>query len=154
MIGAQVLDDLHRPTCANGQRASALRFGDQRVQGLFAALLRFNLLPQGFRNRDLRQTVAGLCGLQPEDYGPSRMTYDLRRLRLRGIIERIPHTQRYRLTPEGLRIALAYHRTHARVLGPVLSATSDPEANSKIRSALASYDRELQRAWIGQPLAA
>ena len=49
-----MLDELHRPVCIDGQRAPALRFGDRRVQALFAALLRFDLLPQGFRNRELR----------------------------------------------------------------------------------------------------
>ena len=51
ILGADVLDELHRPVCIDGQRASALRFGDRRVQSLFAALLRFDLLPHGFRNR-------------------------------------------------------------------------------------------------------
>ena len=101
MIGADVLDELHRPVCIDGQRAPALRFGDRRVQALFAALLRFDLLPQGFRNRELRETVASLCGLSLDDYGTGRMTYDLRRLRLRGLIERIPGTRRYELTGEG-----------------------------------------------------
>ena len=72
-LGADVLDELHRPVCIDGQRASALRFGDRRVQALFAALLRFDLLPQGFRNRDLRETVAALCGLSPDDYGAGRI---------------------------------------------------------------------------------
>ena len=54
-IGADVLEELHRPACIDGQRASALRFGDRRVQALFAALLRFDLLPHGFRNRELRE---------------------------------------------------------------------------------------------------
>ena len=153
-LGADALDELHRPVCTGGQRASALRFGDRRVQSLFAALLRFDLLPQGFRNRDLRETVAALCGLSSDDYGAGRMTYDLRRLRLRGIIERIPRTQRYRLTAEGLCVALAYHRTQARVLGPVLSATLDGESTARLREALAIYDREVDRAWHGQALAA
>ena len=101
-IGAEAFDDLHRPAHIDGQRASALRFGDPRVQALCAALLQFDLLPHGFRNRELRETVAPLCGLSLEEYGPGRMTYDLRRLRLRGIIVRIPDTQRYQLTAEGL----------------------------------------------------
>ena len=100
-VAVDVLDRLHRPALIDGQRASALRFGDRRVQSLFAALLRFDLLPQGFRNRDLRETVAALCGLSPDDYRAGRMTYDLCRLRLRGLIERIPRTQRYRVTPKG-----------------------------------------------------
>ena len=154
LLGTEVLDDLHRPQCIAGQRAPALRFGDPRVQSLFAALLRFSFLPNGFRNRDLRPVVAALCGLPPDRYGPSRMTYDLRRLRLRGIIERIPQTHRYRLTNQGLRIALAYSRTRQRVLGPVLSATLDTQSNTRLRRVVANYDREVQRAWRGQRLAA
>ena len=83
-----------------------------------------------------------------------RTTYDLRRLRLRGLIERIPHSQRYRLTAEGLCIALAYHRTQARVLGPVLSATLDGESTTRLRAAIAAYDREVGHLWEGQALAA
>lgn len=98
--------------------------------------------------------MASLCGLTPDDYGAGRMTYDLRRLRLRGIIERTPRTQRYRVTAEGLCVALAYHRTQARVLGPVLSATLDGESTTRLRAAVAIYDREVDRAWHGHALAA
>ena len=153
-IGADVLDELHRPVCIDGQRASALRFGDRRVQALFAALLRFDLLPQGFRNRELREAVASLCGLSLDDYGAGRMTYDLRRLRLRGLIERLPGTRRYQLTGEGLCVALAYHRTQARVLGPVLAATLDGDSTTRLRNALAAYDREVEHCRQGHALAA
>ena len=49
------------------------------------------------------------------------MTYDLRRLRLHGLIARIPHTQRYRVTREGLRTALFFTRVYARILRPGLA---------------------------------
>ena len=153
-IGADVLDELHRPVCIDGQRAPALRFGDRRVQALLAAVLRFDLLPHGFRNRELREGVASLCGLSLDDYGTGRMTYDLRRLRLRGLIERIPGTRRYQLSAEGVCVALAYHRTQARVLGPVLSATLDGDSTTRIREAVALYDQEVDRARRGQALAA
>ncbi len=133
-----MLDRLHGAAFIDGQRASALRFGDPPVQALFAALLRFDLMPQGFRNRELRETVVSLCGLAPDDYGAGRMTYDLRRLRLRGIIERIPRTERYRVTAEGLCVALACHR----------------ESTTRLRAAVAIYDREVDRAWHGHALAA
>ena len=148
-IGAETLATLHRPAHIDGQRASALRFGDPRVQALIAALLRFDLLPAGFRNRQLREAVAPLRGMSLDEYNPGRMTYDLRRLRLRGLIERIPHSQRYRLTAEGLCIALAYHRTQARVLGPVLSATLDGESTTRLHAAVALYDREVGHLWEG-----
>jgi hypothetical protein len=46
------------------------------------------------------------------------MTYDLRRLRLHGLIRRIPGKHRYQVTTQGLRIALFFTRTHARLLRP------------------------------------
>ena len=49
------------------------------------------------------------------------LTYDLRRLRLHGLIERIPKSHRYRLTKKGLGVALLYQRTYGRWLRPVLS---------------------------------
>ena len=145
---------MRRTEHIDGQRASVLRFGDPRVQALPAALLRFDLLPAGFRNRELREAVAPLRGMSFDDYKAGQMTYDLRRLRLRGLIERIPHSQRYRLTAEGLCIALAYHRTQARVLGPVLSATLDGESTTRLQAAIAAYDREVGHLWEGNALAA
>ena len=155
-IGAARFDDLHRPRIVDRQRASALRFGDPRVQALLAALLSFRVLPDGFRNRDLRETVAPLLGLPVEDYGPGRMTYDLRRLRLRGLIERIPCTRRYRVTDEGLRTALCYHRTYARVLRPAMSVVFDapPRSANRLGRAVASFDQEVQRLWECRGLAA
>ena len=96
------------------------------MQALFAALVAFRLLPEGFANRDLRETVAPLMGLSVADYHRNRTTYDLRRLRLRGLIERIPRTRRYRVTENGLRTALCYHRTHARVMRSAIAVSFDP----------------------------
>jgi DNA-binding IclR family transcriptional regulator len=68
------------------------------------------------------------------------MTCDLRRLRLHGIIERIPHSHRYQLTPEGLRIALFFSRTYARLLRPKLARIM-PEAPPIAFSLRAAFDR-------------
>ena len=46
------------------------------------------------------------------------MAYQLRRLRLHGMIERIPETHRYRVTEYGLRAALFFTRTYNRILRP------------------------------------
>ena len=156
LIGAQRFGDLHRPRVVDRQRASALRFGDPRAQALLAALLAFRVLPDGFQNRDLRRTVAPLLGLSLEEYGRGRMTYDLRRLRLRGLIEKIPFTRRYRVTDDGLRTALCYHRTYARVLRPAMSVVFDapPRSASRLNRAVDSFDSEIQRLWEGRQLAA
>jgi len=57
-----------------------------------------------------------LLGRKPGQLTPGRITYDLRRLRLHGPIERIPKTHRYRITAKGLRIAIFYTRLYNRSL--------------------------------------
>jgi hypothetical protein len=77
----------------------------------------------GLTNHSLRGLVAGLLG---HDYSASQMTYDLRRLRLHGIIERVPHTHTYRVTPEGIRVACFYTKLYHSLLGPLLDADDLP----------------------------
>jgi hypothetical protein len=126
-LGAERFQILQQPVEVDGQRGSALRFGDPRVQALLAVLVLFCLQPKGFRNQQLRPLLAQFLGLKPEELTRGRMTYDLRRLRLHGLIERIEHTHRYRLTPAGLKVALFYSRTYQHVIQPGLSLLHQPQ---------------------------
>ena len=85
------------------------------MYALLAALVAFPMLCEGFRNRELRDRAAPLIGLPAADYNRGRMIYDLGRLRLHGLIERIPHGHHHCPTDTGLRIALCHHRSYARV---------------------------------------
>ncbi len=121
-VGAENFQKLHQPVVTpKGQRASALRFGDVRVQALLGVLLLMSLKIEGFRNRQLRPLLAQMLGLRPEEITQGKMTYDLRRLRLHGLIERIPKSHRYSLTTSGLAVALCYQRTYSRLMRPILS---------------------------------
>ncbi|MGH9920946.1 MAG: hypothetical protein ACRD6W_19015, partial [Nitrososphaerales archaeon] len=127
-IGEDVFTQVCQPVVVESQRGPALRFGDPRVQALLSVLVVFRLLPCGFSNRDLREHLAPLLGIDPAHMTAGRMTYDLRRLRLHGIIERVPHTHRYRVTPFGLRVAMFFSRTYARLMRQGLAFTFDPHA--------------------------
>jgi len=105
-----------------GQRVSGLRFGDPVVLAVMTALLMFRLLPEGFSNRDLHEKVARLLVRSPDDITPGQMTYQLRRLRLRGLILRILGTHRYRITHVGLRTALFYTCSLSHVIRPLHAA--------------------------------
>jgi hypothetical protein len=128
-LGEADLQRHQRPVAVDGQRASALRFADPRVQALMQALLLFVLLPRGFSNGDLREPLALLLGLDPSQLRPGQMTYDLRRLRLHGLIERIPNTHRYRLTSRGLRTAMFYSRVYNRILRPGMALLNPNTVN-------------------------
>ena len=151
-VGEEQFRQVTSPIHVEGQRASALPFSNPRVQALFAALVLFSLLPQGFSNRELREHLAPLLGLDPSAMTLGRMSYDLRRLRLHGLIGRIPKTHRYRLTDEGLRVALFFHRVYLRILRPglacVLSETpsGDPALRHAFDRLAAAIDRSVERA--------
>ena len=89
----------------------------------------FRLSVRGFTNRDLRSHLAPLLGLPADAMTAGQATYDLRRLRTHGLINRIPHTNRYLPTEHGLRAAIVLTQTHARLLSPALAAASDPVAD-------------------------
>ena len=99
--------------------------------------------------RGILYSVAGLLGA---DYTANQMTYDLRRLRLHGLIERLPHTNTYVTTPDGLGVAVFYTKVHNRVLGPLLSP-DQPPASLKLRRAMTTLDHAvadyITRARIG-----
>ena len=134
-----------------GQRVSALRFADPTVQAICNAVLVFDLLPAGFSNRQLRAHLAALLGQPLETLLQGRMSYHLRRLRLHGLIERIPKTHRYRLTGFGLRITMFCTRVYARILRPGLGMVL-PAASPVPNPLLRSFDKltEQIHAWADQ----
>jgi hypothetical protein len=140
-IGEDAFHGIQRPRTVDDQRASALRFGDERVQALLHALVLFRLLPDGFSNADLRKHVVPL---RNQDVTPGAVTYDLRRLRLHGLIRRVPHTHRYEVTPQGLRYALFLTRSYDRLLRPGLGVVIPDQAATD--STLRSSFRNLEAA--------
>jgi len=140
ILSEDTFQAIGRPATAGRQRASGLRFADPRVQALLQALILFRQLPQGFRAADLRQHLAALSGSDPASISQGAITYQLRRLRLHGLIERIPDSFRYRVTDFGLRITLFFTRTYNRLLRPALAA-----ALPALRAAATPASAPLQR---------
>jgi DNA-binding HxlR family transcriptional regulator len=128
-IGEAAFQDMQKPVTVGEQRAAALRFADPRVQGLLHVLLLFLLVQGTFRNKNLREHIAPLLGIKPSQLSPGRVTYDLRRLRLHGLIERIPKSHQYRITAKGLRTAIFYTRLYNRSLRTGLAVISPDAAN-------------------------
>src|SRR5262249_35142599 len=110
-VGEELFRRVTQPSEVDGQVASPLRYGARCVLALLRALLVFRLLPRGFANRELKEQLAPLLGEAPSALTQGRMTYQLRRLRLHGLIERQEGTHRYAVTDLGLRVALFFTRS-------------------------------------------
>jgi hypothetical protein len=106
---------------------------------LAGALCSTLLAATGITNKSLRALMTGLLAA-PCTGG--QMTYDLRRLRLAGLIHRIEHTNRYVLTPDGTRFAVFYTKLHNRLLRPLMAA-DQPPAPPELRQALRAIDQHV-----------
>jgi hypothetical protein len=138
-IETALFERVSQPYVREGQRTGALRFGDQRVMALAGALCLTVHAVAGFNNRSLRALVAGLLGTT---YTSAQMTYDLRRLRLHGLVARFPRSNTYMLTRDGLRVAIFYTKVHDRLLRPLLVADKPP-APLPLRRALRVIDESV-----------
>jgi hypothetical protein len=135
-IGSALFERIHQPYHREGQRTGALRFGDSRAMALAGALCCVLQAVTGFTNKTLRGLVAEHLG---QDYNQAKMSYDLRRLRLHGLIQRLPRSNTYQLTSEGIRVAVFYTKLQNRLLRPLLDANKPP-ARIEIRRALATLE--------------
>jgi hypothetical protein len=149
-ISTQLLERVQQPSVKEGQRTGALRFGEKRAMALVGALCVNLHAVNGFTNGSLRALVAGLLG---EPYTAAQMTYDLRRLRLKGLIRRLEHQHRYMLTPDGIRVAVFYTKLHDRLLRPLLAADLPP-APPELRHALRVVDQTVDDYVAGARIAA
>src|SRR3989475_2150123 len=150
-IGEVAFARVSRPATVDGQRAAALRFADPMVQALLGLLVVFRLRPAGWRHRDLGAPLATLLGLPAGAITPGRMTYQLRRLRLHGLIARVPGTHTYQVTEPGLRLALFFTRVHARLFRPGLSLVLPDTAqdDAPLRRAFAHLEHAMDQ-WCAE----
>src|SRR5271157_1589561 len=145
ITGADALASLTAPvTTEAGNRIPGLRLGEQRSHALLTALPLFVLQPNGFANKDLRALTAELRAVPPEQITAGQMTYDLRRLRARGLITRIPHTHRYMITEHGLHTAMFLSAVHDRYLPTGLAHLADHTTSPPLRTATRAYQTALE----------
>jgi hypothetical protein len=144
---AATLQAIVLPTVHDGQRAPGLRFGEPRVMALLASIASFDHVTRGLTNRGLRDHMTDLYG---PAYNARQATYDLRRLRLKGLIDRVPRTHTYRITARGRAIATFFTRLAARVVVPILTQLEAPtkpprRAPSPLLAAWRVYDAEVRK---------
>lgn len=155
-VSLERIRELGRSTVsAGGQRASALRFGEQRGMAVMAALSNFAHIPAGLSSKALRPQIADLMNVPPTGYSSAQMSYDLRRLRLKGLVYRIARSHTYVLTELGTKVAVFFTKLYTRLFRPGLAALVPHQSMpSKLAQALLVVSNliqsMLQESLLGQ----
>ncbi|MGB9302415.1 MAG: hypothetical protein WCB92_01670 [Mycobacterium sp.] len=131
-------------TTTTGARIPALRLAEPRSHALLQALLTFGCQTNGFTNADLRTLTSQLRGLAPDAVTAGQTTYDLRRLKSRGLITRIPHSHRYAVTDRGLHTAHFLTCVHDRLLPTGLAHLADHNGAPPLQAASRAYNTALE----------
>ena len=140
ITGTATLDNILTPlVTSTGQRIPPLKLAERRSHALFSALLMFRLHVNGFANKDLRTLTAQLRGLDPGQVTAGQITYDLRRLKTRNLISKIPGSNRYQVTDQGLDAAFFLTSAQDRFLTPGMAYLADIAQPTRLRHAANAY---------------
>ena len=126
---------LATPTLIGQRRIPGLKLHDHRTIRLLEALFHPGGFIRDWTSRELHTRVVARHHLADDKYRLSQLRYDLNKLRVKGLVERIGKTRRYRLTPIGLKLGVLLVKIRMRLLGPLASLIRQPKATaSSLRS--------------------
>ena len=148
-----VLARLAQPLIQGKTKVAGIKLEQKRILRLLEVLLQG---ASGHLKRwttaQLRQTVLEQCSLKEKDYTLNQVRYDLRKIRLHGLIERIPHSYAYRFTQRGQKLALLLIQLRKRIYGPIAFGTlhhrpnKDHMPNSTFERAYHKIDQAFDEA--------
>ncbi len=123
------LRQLSQPTfLPNGKRIPGLKLDHPRQLALMHALVCFSHVAAGstFTTAELHPQTAEALGCSTQDYRLSSLRYDLSKLRAKGLVEKLPHSRRYRLLPQGYSICLVFLKLFERIYAPLTAGLLQP----------------------------
>lgn len=123
------LRKLTEPTMLpNGKRIPGLKLDHPRQLAVMHALARFANIAAGvgFRSTDIYTPVLEVLGVNPSRYTLASLRYDLSKLRAKGLVEKIPHSRRYRLVGKGYSVCLIFLKLFERIYGPLTAGILKP----------------------------
>jgi hypothetical protein len=133
------LCELAAPTVLpTGKRIPGLKLDHPRQLALMHALVRFAHVAAGstFTTTEIHPYVAEALGSSTSSYSLASLRYDLSKLRAKNLVEKVPHSRRYRLPPSGSSVCLIFLKLFERVYAPLTAGLLCP----------LSGDRKLQQA--------
>jgi len=123
------LRKLGEPTLQpNGKRIPGLKLDHARQLAVMRSLVRFSHVAAGdtFTTAELQAAVAEALGIPVEKLPLGGLRYELSKLRAKALVEKLPHSRRYRLLPNGYRICLLFLKLFDKIYAPLTAGLLHP----------------------------
>jgi len=140
-LDRSTFERLVTPSETGGQRVAGLRFGAPRTMRVLEALGCAGLTFKAFSQADLRAVLVDRLGVDPVEWTPARLAYDLSKLRGKGVVRKVQGRNLYTLTDLGYRVVVYCTKLHQRLLSPALDSLE-----SAVRPLVAASSHRLDRA--------
>ena len=145
-----LLQRLALPVIIGTARFPGIKIHDTRMLRLMEVLLHGGTRLAGWRASQIHQAVLTTYALAPSRYGLNQLRYDLRKMRAHGLLERDGRRYAYRLTDQGVKVAVLLVLFHQRLCGPLAHSlfrrrpdhTHHP--NSKLEAAFHKADNSIR----------
>ncbi len=121
-----ILDTLVAPTQRGERRLAGVDMQKPRMQAVSEALLALAPKPGGFTLAELAAKVRERLPDREPSYAPRHASYDLSKLRGKGLVERVHRSRRYRIPQRGIRILAGMLILREKVIKPVLAGLGKP----------------------------
>jgi hypothetical protein len=144
------LRKLAEPTVlSSGKRIPGLKLDHPRQLALMHALVRFAHVAAGstFTTAELYPDVIDALGCSTSDYSLASLRYDLSKLRAKALIEKLPHSRRYRLLACGYSVSLVFLKLFERIYAPLTAGLLRPVPGDRLleQQRRSQIDRLYQR---------
>ncbi len=92
------------------------------------SLVRFSNIAAGgtFTTADLHGPALDALGVSESRYSLAWFRYDLAKLRAKGLVEKIPHSRRYRIAGKGYSICVAFLKLFEKIYAPLTAGLLAP----------------------------
>jgi len=131
------LRNLGQPTVLpNGKRIPGLKLDHPRQLAVMSSLVRFSHVAAGdtFTTSELQAGVAEALGISAAACSLSSVRYELSKLRAKALVEKVPHSRRYRLLPNGYRICLVFLKLFDKIYAPLAAGLLHPYRRDRTMS--------------------
>jgi len=120
-IDEGTLDTLPLPATIGSTRVGGVDINRPRTRAVVAGVVAVLANPRGFTVGELAARVRELLRVEENAYRPRQASYDLKKLRAKGLVVPVEGTRRYQATPDGLRALVALYVLREKVIKPILA---------------------------------
>jgi len=126
-LDGRQLDALAAPSARGTRRTAGVDLQKPRMRAVAEAVVALAAQPEGFTSQQLARRVRQMQGRSMSAYQHRQAAYDLRKLRGKSLVERLPKSRRYRVRRPGIRTLAALLLLREKVLKPVLAGVYRPK---------------------------